>query len=323
MRNQTSRTDKGLSTGKLIGIIVILLILLILNYPKLCFFLSASQQESVKLFCETYFGRFVPLKSESGGFDFMRLLALVLMLLGCWAVYRIISLILSKVKTESHRGKTVKSLVSSIIRYAVVIFAIIFGLNILGADILTVVAGLGILALIVGFGAQSLIEDMFAGFFILFEGRFDVGDIISVDGFRGKVKSIGVVTTQIVDIGGNVRVINNSNIRTMTNLSNALSVAVTDVSIAYGADLEKAEAVINTLCDALPQQYPDLFPTPPRYMGVEKLGDSSVDLRVTADVLESNIYNARRALNRELKLALDKAGIEIPFPQVVVWQGKR
>ena len=91
---------------------------------------------------------------------------------------------------------------------------------------------------------------------------------------------------------------------------------------AIRADLQKAETVIRALCEKLPEMYPDLFPVPPRYMGVEELNDSSVDLRVVADVEEENIYNARRALNRELKLALDAAGIEIPFPQVVVWQGK-
>ena len=69
--------------------------------------------------------------------------------------------------------------------------------------------------------------------------------------------------------------------------------------------------------------YPEMFPTRPHYMGVENLSESSVDLKVTADVHESNIYNARRTLNRELKLALDAGGIEIPFPQVVVWQGDR
>ena len=72
----------------------------------------------------------------------------------------------------------------------------------------------------------------------------------------------------------------------------------------------------------MPNQYPELFPKPPRYLGVEDLGESSVDLKIAADVQESNIYNARRTLNRELKLAMDAAGIEIPFPQVVVWQGK-
>ena len=322
MDDKTNRKSKGPGPGKLIGIIIILLILLFLNIPRLCAFLSPSQQEAVKLFNETYFGGFMPMRSETGGFDFMRLAALVLMILGCWAVYQIVAWIFSKLKFKSRRAETVSHMVLNIIRYAIVIFAVIFGLNILGADVLTVIASLGILALIIGFGAQSLIEDMIAGFFILFEGRYYVGDIISVEGFRGTVKSIGIVSTQIVDTGGNIRIINNSNIRSMTNLSNAPSVAVVNVSIAYGADLEKAEAVIRALCEKLPEMYPELFPVKPRYMGVEELNDSSVDLRVIADVNEEQIYNARRAMNRELKLALDAANIEIPFPQVVVWQGK-
>ena len=322
MSDNTSRAAKRSVPGRLIGIIVILLILLFLNFPKLCFFLNSFQQEAVRRFSETYFGSFMPLRSEGGGFDFLRLVALVLMILGCWAVYRVIEWIFSKVKLKNHRTETVKGLLLNVIRYALVIFAVIFGLSILGADVLTVIAGLGILALIIGFGAQSLIEDMFAGFFILFEGRFYVGDIISVEGFRGTVKSIGIVTTQIADVGGNIRIINNSNIRNMTNLSNAPSAAVVNVGIAYGADLQKAEGVIRALCEKLPGMYPDLFREPPRYMGVEELNESSVDLRVVADVDEEKIYNARRAMNRELKLALDEAGIEIPFPQVVVWQGK-
>ncbi len=322
MDKNTNRKKQGPGPGKLAGIIILLLILLILNVPKLCFFLSPSQQEAVRLFNETYFGNFLPMKSETGGFDFMRLAALVLMILGCWAVYQIIAWILSKLTFKNRRAETVKGLITNIVRYVIVIFAAVFGLGILGADVLTVIASLGILALVIGFGAQSLIEDMFAGFFILFEDRYCVGDIISVEGFRGTVKSIGIVTTQIEDTGGNVRSINNSNIRSMTNLSNAPSVAVIDVGIAYGADLKKAEEVIRTLCEKLPGMYPDLFPVAPCYMGVEKLNDSSVDLRVTADVDEAKIYNARRAMNRELKLALDEAGIDIPFPQMVVWQGK-
>ncbi len=322
MDENTNRKKKGPGPGKLAGIIILLLILLILNVPKLCFFLSPSQQEAVRLFNETYFGSFLPMKSETGGFDFMRLIALVLMILGCWAVYQIIAWIFSKLTFKNRRAETVKGLITNIVRYVIVIFAAVFGLGILGADVLTVIASLGILALIIGFGAQSLIEDMFAGFFILFEDRYCVGDIISVEGFRGTVKSIGIVTTQIEDTGGNVRSINNSIIRSMTNLSNAPSVAVVDVGIAYGADLKKAEEVVRALCEKLPGIYPDLFPVAPRYMGVEKLNDSSVDLRVTADVDEAKIYNARRAMNRELKLALDEAGIDIPFPQMVVWQGK-
>ncbi|MBO4288976.1 MAG: mechanosensitive ion channel family protein [Lachnospiraceae bacterium] len=310
------------STARVIGIIVILLILVFLNAPKLLFFLSPSQQEAIKLFHETYFGKYLPVQSKDGGFDYLRILSLLFMIAACWAVYRVLMWIISKIRTKNRHAETIKGMIANLLRYAIVIFAIIYGLNLLGADILTVIASLGVLALIIGFGAQSLIEDIFAGIFILFEGRFYVGDIISVDGFRGQVKSIGIVSTQIVDTGGNNRIINNSDIRVLTNLSEVTSLAVSIVGISYNADLLAAEEVIKDLLQELPGRYPKYFPKTPQYMGVEDLSSSSVDLKVVADVDEANIYQARRILNRELKLALDAGGIEIPFPQVVVWQGK-
>ena len=324
MSSNTSETKKpqAKGTARIIGIVIILLILVALNAPHLLFFLKPAQQEAIRLFHETYFSKYMPVQSKDGGFDWLRVVSLLFMILACWAVYRVIMWIFSKIKLKNRHAETIKGMISNLVRYAIVIFAVIYGLNLLGADILTVIASLGILALVIGFGAQSLIEDIFAGLFILFEGRFYVGDIISVDGFRGTVRNIGIVSTQIVDAGGNNRIINNSDIRVLTNLSEVTSLAVAVVSIAYGADLVKAEQVINELLEDLPNRYPDYFKKTPRYVGVESLASSSVDLKVIADVDESNIYAARRFLNRELKLALDAGGIEIPFPQVVVWYGK-
>jgi len=317
-----AKKQQGKNSLRVIGIVIILLILIALNAPHLLFFLTPAQQEAVRLFHETYFSKYIPVQTTDGGFDWLRIVSLLFMILACWAVYRVIMWIFSLIRLKNRHAETIKGMISNLVRYAIVIFAVIYGLNLLGADILTVIASLGILALVVGFGAQSLIEDIFAGLFILFEGRFYVGDIISVDGFRGTVKNIGIVSTQIVDAGGNNRIINNSDIRVLTNLSEVTSLAVTVVSIAYGADLIAAEKVINDMLEQLPERYPNYFPKVPRYVGVENLSESSVDLKVIADVDESNIYAARRVLNRELKLALDEGGIEIPFPQVVVWQGK-
>ena len=83
MEENKNRKNRTPGPGKLVGIILLVLILLILNFPKLCVFLSPSQQEAVKLFNETYFGNFMPMRSDTGGFDFMRLIALALMILGC------------------------------------------------------------------------------------------------------------------------------------------------------------------------------------------------------------------------------------------------
>ncbi len=310
-----------LPVGRIVAAAVILLFLLFLVNPKTLFFLNAQQREAVTLFRNTYFGQYIPFQTKDGHFDFLRIIAVLFMCAVGWTVSWLLNMAFDAIKLKNRHTDTVKGLVANVLRYAVVIFCIIYGLNMLGADILTVIASLGILALVIGFGAQSLIEDIFAGLFIIFEGRFYVGDIISVDGFRGTVRSIGIVSTRLADAGGNIKIINNSDIRTLTNLSEVVSVAVSVVSIAYGADLRKAEKVIQELCEKLPGMYPGLFEETPRYVGVEDLSESSVDLKVIAKVDESNIYSARRTMNRELKLALDENGIEIPFPQIVVHKG--
>ena len=309
-KNEPATNKPKKNTGRIIGIIVILLILLALNLPKLLFFLKPEQQEALRLFRETYLDRFMPVRDAEGGFDWLRLVALVFMIAACWAVYRVIRWIFSLIKTKNRHAETLKGLAANVIRYGIVIFAIIFGLNILGADVLTVIAGLGILALIIGFGAQSLIEDIFSGLFILFEGRFYVGDIINVDDFRGEVKSIGIVSTQLADTGGNLRVINNSDIRVLTNLSEITSVAVSLISVACSADLDKTEEVIEGVIKTLPEKYPKYFKDMPKYVGVESLNETNVVLKVTANVDEVNIYMARRMMNREFKKALDAAGIK-------------
>lgn len=314
MKN-TSKDNKSAKRmiGRIIGVVIIALIIIALNVPKTLFFLTPAQQEAVGTFRQTYLDNYVPIKDKDNGFDILRVAALVIMAASCWAVYGLISFLFSLVKFKKRKIETLKGLAANIIKYGIVIFAIIFGLNILGADVLTVIAGLGILALIIGFGAQSLIEDIFSGLFILFEGRFFVGDIISVDDFRGKVVSIGIVSTQLMDVGGNIRVINNSDIRSLTNLSEITSVAVSVIAIPNSADLKKAEEIINETTAKMPELYPDLFPALPRYVGVENIGETSIELKVVADVEENNIYNARRMLNRELKLALD--GIRAAFDE--------
>ena len=137
-----------------------------------------------------------------------------------------------------------------------------------------------------------------------------MGDIINVDDFRGEVKSIGIVSTQLADTGGNILVINNSDIRVLTNLSEITSVAVSLISVGCKEDLQKTEKVIEETVKTLPEKYPQYFKEIPRYVGVESLNETNMELKVTANVDEVNIYMARRMMNRELKLALDQAGIK-------------
>lgn len=247
-----------------------------------------------------------------------QIITLVLAMAIVWLIYQVLKLILNLIGKRGGRLQSVTSLISGLLKYVAVIAAIVWGLSILGINTTAVLAGVGIVGLILGFGAQSLIEDIITGAFIIFENQYSVGDIIILDDFRGIVRSIGVRTTVIEDAGGNLKVVNNSDIRNFQNRSRNNSVALVVVSVAYSTDLKKLEAMLDESLPALKQEHPELYLKTPRYLGVDNLGESGIDLKFAADVTEENIFNGQRMLARDLKILFDEKGVEIPFPQVVV-----
>lgn len=205
----------------------------------------------------------------------------------------------------------------SVIKYAAVLLWLFFVLSSFGVDTTVILSGIGILSLIVGLAIQPLLADIIAGLFIVFEDVFHVGDVIVADGFRGQVKEIGMRHTQLVDAGGNVKVINNSDIRSMVNLTDQLSVVSVDMSIEYGESLERVEAIIAQNIDKIKKAIPAIVEGP-YYKGVSALADSSVNLKFFAKCEEDDRFQVERDLNRQFKLLFDKNNINIPFPQVVV-----
>ena len=246
----------------------------------------------------------------------VRLISYVIFFLGLsWAVRKLIGWISIPLK----KGKAVVDMFCSLIKYAAVIVLLFFILKTFGVDTTAILAGIGILGLVVGLGAQPLISDILAGLFIVFEKVFDVGDIIVVNGFRGTVKEIGIRTTQIVDAGGNIKIINNSNLQEVVNMTNQLSLAICDFSIEYGESLERVEAIIKDNLPAIREAIPDIKDGP-FYKGVAELADSAVIIRFVANCEEGAKYQVERDMNRQFKLLFDKNNINIPFPQVVVHQ---
>lgn len=229
----------------------------------------------------------------------------------------VIRLILKQFTRFLDKGRAFVDLICSFIKYIAVIALIFAVLSVWGVNTAALIAGIGILSLIVGLGAQPLIEDIIAGLFIVFEHVFDVGDIIVVDGFRGTVKEIGIRTTQIEDAGGDVKVVNNSDIRTLVNMTSQLSLAISEVDIEYGESLERVELVIRDNLESIGKNVPDIVEGP-FYLGVAKLGSSGVTLRFTAKCPEMQKFQVERDMNRQLKLMFDKNDINIPFAQVVV-----
>ena len=212
---------------------------------------------------------------------------------------------------------TAVKLMISFTRYAVFIVAIIFMLSAWGADTRTLLISAGILGLIIGLGAQSLIADIIAGMFIVFDGEYKVGDVIVVNSWRGVVQEIGIRTTKIMDTGGNIKYINNSSISEVINKSQKFSLVSCVLSIPYEDNLVEDELRIKEYLPKIRERQ-SVFVEGPYYKGVESMSASSVDLMFHATCREADYFVARRALNREVYIMANEIGISIPFNQLDV-----
>lgn len=215
---------------------------------------------------------------------------------------------------KTQRGQTVGMLLCNMIRWVTAIVLVIAVLYIWGVDATALITGAGVVTLVVGLGMQSLIADVVAGLFIVFENEFNVGDWITVGDFRGQVISIGIRTTKL-KAAGNVKIINNNSIQGVLNQTIEPSIAKTLIDVEYGADLPKVEKIIKEHLGevVVPGAIGEVS-----YDGVDSLGASGVTLQFTVNCYEGDIFAVSRALNGAIKVMFDKYGIGIPFPQVVV-----
>ena len=246
------------------------------------------------------------------------LLKVVAMAAGVLFCAQLLVLVLGAFKPASHRSRTVLTLLSSLTRYFAAIVILCWGLSLFGVDVNTIVASVGVVALVVGFGAESLIADVVTGFFMLFENQYNVGDIVEVNDFRGTVKEIGIRTTSIMDTGRNIKIVNNSDMKNILNRSDNASIAAATIDVPYPTDLEKLERQIPALMQEIYARHQDVMLSAPRYLGVQELGASGVTLKFIVEIDEGNIFSVPRILNHDLLLGFRKLGVECPFPQLDV-----
>ena len=304
---------------KLIQTALVLVVLAFLLIPSINPFLGDAAEAAVYAQIQDTFGG---LAGGAGMLTPARLICAAAVILLMWLICDLLVLALKWFMEKNRNSRSMVGLFVSLMKFLGFIVAAVWSLSILGVNLTGIFASLGIVSLIIGFGAQSLIEDAVTGIFIIFEGQYQIGDVIVLDGFRGTVRRIGIRTTCIEDYGGNLKIVNNSDIRNVQNRSRNSSVAVCDLCISYDADIREVEKVIAATLPKLHTKYSQLFLTCPRYMGVESLGESGVVLRIVADVTEENFFLGYRTLNREMKLMCDRHGIEIPFNQIVVHQAQ-
>ena len=253
--------------------------------------------------------------------NYVKILESATVIFFIWLITIAISFLTRLLMKKNARSETVGTIIRSMLNYLAILIALFLILSAWGVETKTLLAGAGILGLALSFGAQSLIEDVISGLFLIFEKQFQMGDVIQIGDFRGTVLEIGIRVTKFEDINGDIKIVNNSDIRGAINTSADLSPAICDVSISYSADLVKIEQIIKDNLQDIKLRIPEIIDGP-YYRGVQELGSSSVVIRIYSRTHEKKRYQVVRDLNREMKLLFDKNGIEIPFPQVVVHQEK-
>ena len=232
------------------------------------------------------------------------------------ALWYLIAL-LAKITFHTKKGVTISKLLLNFAKWVIAIGSIFFIMAAWGANATFMLASAGVVTLIIGLGSQALVADILAGVFIVFEGDFQVGDIVVIDGWRGEVQAIGIRTTKLIDAGGNVKIISNNEIKSIINQTQELSLAKCYVGIPYSERIEKVEAIIADNMDKIKEKIPAIVEGP-YYKGVSELGESSVNLLFLAKCKEDDIYQVQRDLNRAIKIMFDDNGISIPFNQLDV-----
>lgn len=224
----------------------------------------------------------------------------------------------SPLRVSERREATLLKLLQNILTYVVYFIAFMMILSTLTIDVSAMLAGAGIVGLAVGFGAQNLVRDIITGFFIIFEDQFSVGDFVRIGQFEGTVEEIGLRTTKIKTWTGELHILPNGNITEVTNFSLYNSMAVVDLSLSYDSDIKKVETVISEVLKEMPNKYEEIVKVP-EILGVQNLAASDVVLRIAAETLPMKHFIVARALRKELKECLDRNGIEIPYPRMVMY----
>ena len=251
------------------------------------------------------------------GLNIFALTACIFILCAMYVCVVIISRVLYLIaKMTSLRVETVCLLLRNSLKYICVIIFIYYGLAQFGVDTKTLLASAGILSLMISFGAKDLVSDIIAGFFIIIEGSYKVGDFISVNGWIGTVVEIGLRTTR-VRFYSDTKIFNNSTMRDLINSDGEVARMVLSMPIGYDADLEAVEKILEEELPKLKDVIPGLV-KPPMYEGVDSFEASCVLLRITIFMETPYRYSAFRALKREVKLIFDRRGIKVPFNQIVV-----
>lgn len=228
-------------------------------------------------------------------------------------------------EAERKREDTLIHIFNGALKIILILLAVLMILQEAGLQIGPILAGAGIAGLAIGFGAQSLVKDIITGLFMIIENQYRIGDIIKIDDIGGTVEKITLRLTTLRDINGTVHHIPNGEIKRVSNLSKDFARVNFDIGVSYNTNLEHVIDVINRTGKELAEDpaFADAIINPPRFLRVNDFADSAIMIKILGDTKPLRQWEITGEMRKRLKIAFDREGIEIPFPQRVIHQADK
>ncbi len=245
------------------------------------------------------------------GFNLFSVCAIVLMIIIMMLAVAFVKWILSFLPNILERnGETICKLLYSFVNYAAILLALYFALDYLGFNPSAIIASLGVVGLALSFGAKDMIADIFAGTSIVFENSFQVGDQVEIGGFRGRVESIGIRTTRLVNASMNVKILNNKDIKDVINYSRYTSWCSVSIRVPASQSLERVREIMNRELPAIGEKN-EMILQGPFYVGAAEVHGTVVTLRFSAECEGRFIPKVTAFLNEEIIEMMKREGIEM------------
>lgn len=221
---------------------------------------------------------------------------------------------------EEKRENTLINIFTVTLKTLLFLIAAMMILGEFGVQIGPILAAAGIVGLAFGFGGQYLIRDIITGLFIIMENQYRIGDVININGIGGLVEAITLRKTTLRDMDGTVHHIPHGEIKTVSNLTKDFSRVNMDIGVAYHSDIERVIKVVNEVGLDLAQDtyFRELITQPIQFVRVNDFADSAIMIKVLGETKVLKQWEVAGEYRKRIKIAFDKEGIEIPFPQRVV-----
>ena len=225
-----------------------------------------------------------------------------------------------KDEAQGQRINTLFKILKNFASVTIIVVVIMLVLSELGIKIGPLIAAAGVVGLAIGFGAQSLVKDIITGLFVVLEGQVTIGDIVEIAGHSGKVETISIRTIRLRDVQGHLHVIPFSEVTTVTNITQDQDYHTFEIGVSYNEDVDDVIETLEKVGKDLQRDkdFKSKVNGEIEVFGLDKFDDSAIIIKGRIPTVHKQQWVVRREFNRRVKIAFDKNGIEIPFPQTTI-----